>query len=347
MNSRTLSIKGLSTSVARKKIKPDMISFVYNGKKVNFVKPDNPDYISDKIESTGTFYEIELLSWIEEQKYRDGIFIDVGANIGNHTIFFSKILNRETWSFEPYGVAHRALERNVEVNRLNNVKLFEIGLSDSESFGEMFVQNDGNIGTAAIVNSSKSNDSVELKVGDSVLREANSISLIKIDVEGFELNVLRGIRNTIDKHSPTLLVECMSSVEFENTINYLSPLGYTPRAVFGATPMIVFERNIFPISKESDFSIHNLTRYLELSDAYNRTRASAQNLNSKVDNLSELLSESRQKAFSHYKKSEYYRRSHLESKRALEDVQRSMAFKLGKLIVFPAKFVKHFLKFQK
>ncbi len=317
-------------------MKSDMISFVYAGKKVNFVKPKKPDYITEKIDFTRTFYEIELLEWLEKQTYRKGIFVDIGANIGNHTVFFSKILSRETWSFEPYKPAYDSLQANILANDLNNVTLFNIGLSDSDSFGDMQIQDTGNIGTATVTRLNKSKGSIQLKSGDEILKNAKSISLIKIDVEGFEINVLNGIKRAIEKHSPSLLVECMHSAEFTKIINFLEPLNYAPRAVFGATPMILFERDIYPIEASSDLTVFNMNSYLQLNDAYMHTRNMAQHSESKMRNLDRLLEENNKKVV-------YYKESLNNSKQAILCIQSSPSYKIGRLITLPLRLLRNLM----
>ena len=68
-----------------------------------------------------------LVQWIPE--FKAGVILDVGANIGNHTCFFARYFN-QVIAFEPNPVAYRILQANIGLNRLKNVVLRKVGLSD-------------------------------------------------------------------------------------------------------------------------------------------------------------------------------------------------------------------------
>ena len=73
------------------------------------------DYIFKTISGEKDFYESELLDWLLVIYIDEGSFIDVGANIGNHTIFFSKIMERRCYSFEPNETAYKLLKENITI----------------------------------------------------------------------------------------------------------------------------------------------------------------------------------------------------------------------------------------
>ena len=183
-------------------------------------------------------YENSILRLIElfinsniPKKNRD-IAIDVGANIGNHSIFFSKFF-KEVHSFEPSPFTYEILNINSKFASVHkNIKTYKLGISDKD--GTMpFLINRSNIGGSKIDHKNeetKDHINVPVKSIDSLddLKGKN-ISLIKIDVEGHEINVLRGAKKIIRSSKPVILFEQATSDLSDGaseSIDYLSSLGY-------------------------------------------------------------------------------------------------------------------------
>src|SRR5690606_7289354 len=70
------------------------------------------------------FFEIQMLEAISKLPYRPGLCLDIGANVGNHTIFFSRFCNfDEVWAYEPFPESFALLQENVENNTKRTVRL--------------------------------------------------------------------------------------------------------------------------------------------------------------------------------------------------------------------------------
>lgn len=115
-------------------------------------------------------------------------FVDVGANIGNHTIFFSKHF-AEGYSFEPMPLAQKVCEANLLLNRIDNVRLYNVGL-DVESRNLLFYQNKANLGGSGFCRPTDEAiyAAIELTTvrGDQfppLLERRRKVGLVKIDVE--------------------------------------------------------------------------------------------------------------------------------------------------------------------
>jgi FkbM family methyltransferase len=199
------------------------------------------DHIGLSINLEGR-YENEPLALVESYikdhllDAKDSVAMDIGANIGNHSLALSKYF-KKVYSFEPNPITYDVLNINSKYAAIkNNIFPFNFGLSDKE--GELpFVINTTNIGGSYIL----SNDHnigeqqekiiVQVKEADSLdfLRK-DKIKLIKIDVEGHEINTLRGAENIINSNKPTILFE-QGIDEIEGgrseVIDYLSSLGYS------------------------------------------------------------------------------------------------------------------------
>jgi len=146
------------------------------------------------------------------------VVLDVGANIGTHTLAFARAVGRQgtVFSFEPQNFICNVLEENVKRNGLTNVQVFRKGVSATK--GKAYLASDEN--ASRIVNSgsvqlvvedtTKAGDVVEVISIDSLKLE--ECALIKIDVEGLEVAVLAGATDLIHDKRPVVIAECNSVI---------------------------------------------------------------------------------------------------------------------------------------
>lgn len=95
------------------------------------------DYIGGIIRSTHDYYEKEVLEYFKEYLPINGVIYDIGANIGNHTLYFSNYLGpKKVYSFEPAKELYDVLAFNVQANNLKNVEVFNYaaGKENGEAF---------------------------------------------------------------------------------------------------------------------------------------------------------------------------------------------------------------------
>ena len=190
------------------------------------------DTVSNAVQVT-RLYESEILIPLfeilsDQFDLINSTAIDVGANIGNHTIFFSEFF-KKVLSFEPNPITYKVLSVNTYF--LQNVEVHNFGLSDTENYLTLSVSK-GNIGgsSASINYNSDIHHQIKvIKLDDFKENVTGNIALIKIDVEGMEKQVLMGAKNTINNHRPIILFELWSS-SFENgtssTVQFLENAGY-------------------------------------------------------------------------------------------------------------------------
>jgi len=137
---------------------------------------------------------------------RRGMIVDVGANIGNHSLAFARHFQRVI-SFEPNPQIWPLIERNIAINPWADVELRKMGLGDVAADLPIFVND--NHGLSTFLDGELDNAhglSAHIAVGDDELRDV-AIDAIKIDVQGFEPNVLRGLSETIKANLPLIWVE--------------------------------------------------------------------------------------------------------------------------------------------
>jgi hypothetical protein len=123
----------------------------------------------------------------------------------------------------------------VEINRFSHVKLAQLAVSDRLGKARFFIGPKDNTGLSALREPRQSSGSfdVDLSSLDELAEDWGRVSLVKIDVEGAELQVLRGMENLLKLHRPTLLVEITDTFlrslgdNAEALLRYVTQHGYT------------------------------------------------------------------------------------------------------------------------
>jgi len=157
--------------------------------------------------------------------------IDIGANIGTYSILLAN-KGLEVISFEPIADNYRVLQINILLNKLQNkITALNTGLSDSENDVD-FVFDSINTGASHIVNNINSdhpNTKVHMTTFDSILPKLNipkkAHILIKIDVEGMELEVLEGAKQFLSEYPNLMLIMESKHSEEQNIKNKLNEIG--------------------------------------------------------------------------------------------------------------------------
>jgi FkbM family methyltransferase len=143
----------------------------------------------------------------------DSVVFDVGANIGFLTLrFASACTNGFVYSFEPGRKNFARLQKNLALNSLLNIKAFQMALGERTESKQLYEMYSFNTGANRILNTSvekKVSETVSVSSLDDVVASLNldRLDILKIDVEGYELFVLRGGQKTIERFMPILFVE--------------------------------------------------------------------------------------------------------------------------------------------
>lgn len=183
-------------------------------------------------------YESDLIDAVRDiHDDRPGTVIDAGAHIGNHSLRFAQFADR-VLSFEPNPPVYRLLATNMERNspRLSaSFSHFQMALGRQRGYGRVFAEH-GNTGNTIVVpenDTPKQDRFVSIFRLDEVAR--NTVSVIKIDVEGMELDVLSGAWDLLDQYRPDLFVEC-GKTDRADVLALLDPLNYRPVEAYAKTP---------------------------------------------------------------------------------------------------------------
>lgn len=169
-------------------------------------------------------YELSMFKWMEKQAGLYDLIIEIGANVGIYTIFLDALRRKQPdqkqliVSFEPAPEAYRRLRRNLEINGADTLT-FQVAVG-AKSGRQAFHEPVGHLTNGSFVRAFAANfaDTIEvIMVEVLAARELEkwlapaTKALIKIDVEGFEPELLTALAPLLEKYHPDLLIEVMPS----------------------------------------------------------------------------------------------------------------------------------------
>jgi len=177
--------------------------------------------------SINQVYEPFMTEVVRKMIKPNNYVIDIGANIGYYTLLFSKLVGEggKVYAFEPASIPYSILLKNIEINNLKNIVVEKMAVSDKKGTATLYLAD--NLGHSKI-----GKPDYNQKVKNNV--EVNSISLdeyfytykgkidfIKIDVEGAEYLVWKGMVNLIQQNRNIKIIT-------EFTPNFLEEMGVAP-----------------------------------------------------------------------------------------------------------------------
>jgi FkbM family methyltransferase len=174
----------------------------------------NDEGLSTELIAFGS-HEPNTTKFVEKYLKNEMNCIDIGANIGYYSTLYSKKIgkNGKVISIEPSPENFIFLEKNLEMQKMKNYSCYNVACGNYEDTVNFCVDKRAN---KCFVIENKENMppnyeiiSVPVKTIDQIIKneQFEKIDFIKIDVEGFELNVLEGAKNLIQKYKPTIQIE--------------------------------------------------------------------------------------------------------------------------------------------
>jgi FkbM family methyltransferase len=172
------------------------------------------------LEEEGEWVPVEINFLMQFAK---GNVLDIGANIGTHSLAFARTADH-VWSFEPQQLTHYTLCANLLLNTIFNVTPLQLALGNSEGLIPMWTPDPTVRNASAGISVGEGQSMVAMKKLDSL--GIRDVYFIKIDVEGYEYEVLKGAQETlagvsfvyIEIHKEELIapiVAFMSGLQFE------------------------------------------------------------------------------------------------------------------------------------
>lgn len=206
----------------------------------------NPVATFDRAIMTGRHHDdiAGVAGELDKLHTRDA-FLDVGANIGYFSLFAAS-RGIEVFAFEPSPREIARMRRNMQLNNFSNITLFEQGLSDKPETLSLRLGMDYNPGQNSVIDYEESIESVQCRFAplSSFLtpEQARRVRLCKIDVEGFEIFVLRGMEEYMPLlHKTTFVVEITpqyfkrAGYAVQDVYDFFARHGFTPQEGLDAT----------------------------------------------------------------------------------------------------------------
>lgn len=227
------------------------------------VLPDaETDYIQRTVATSGHPYEESMLRDMAQRLGPDDLVLDVGANIGNHTLFLASVVGCRVVAYEPNSRLTEPLRRSVELNGLQGVvTVREVAVGQAPGHGDFEADQPENLGAQSVALGE--NGTLEVvRLDDEALPGAPV--MLKVDVEGMEVAALLGAERLIAEHRPTLYVECRDREAFLEIHTWAVAHGYVLCDEFNATPTFRFE----PAERTSALDAAQASTARALSERY-------------------------------------------------------------------------------
>lgn len=153
-----------------------------------------------------------------------GVFIDAGMNIGQTLLKVAAFTRGNSYmGFEPNPACFYCCSKIIELNRLEHFQIYPVGLFSENKVEALYIDNDYSSGATVIkdfrnkARFSRSHNVVLLKGDDIVEKEKPaSIAIIKLDIEGAELEAIMGFAETIKKYKPFIIAEILPVYDTAN-----------------------------------------------------------------------------------------------------------------------------------
>lgn len=198
----------------------------------NLIEIDTNETIGNSIYST-RIYDLALSETLWRLIEPGNFVLDVGANIGFITSLCSYKSGPQgkVWAFEPNPIVITRLTKNIGYNKHSNTTLYPFALSDSNKEGYLELPDtfSYNQGVAYVKNGTHSNNAIKIDLCrlDDMIDAGTIINVLKIDVEGHELTVLKGSEKLIqNKQITNIVYEDHDSYPSE-IAEFLAAKGYT------------------------------------------------------------------------------------------------------------------------
>ena len=193
------------------KVKGSIIVPTVYGFRIN-VNPASDKGVDAEINLYGT-YELGTAHILGNILEEGDSFIDAGANIGFFSLMASKMVasSGKVYSFEPFPESLELLNANIKLNGIENISVFDFALGSAHSEERIYPEPENRGGSSLVKNEYSDEDgsvmvSVKPLAEISEIINDDSIKAIKVDVEGWELEVLKGCSKLLNSVNPPVLM---------------------------------------------------------------------------------------------------------------------------------------------
>ena len=216
------------------------------------IVPPTAGSIRKILVATGEYHDY-IIEWAKKFGKANSVILDVGANIGCHTIPFAQLFDGscEVYAFEPEPEAHDILSENIKLNNLTNVRIIKKGLSNETKKQEFFI-NPHSGGSTLSPNPEHGTDQSNPIDIDTIKLDdlnINNIGFIKVDIQFWEYYFLEGALETLIRNRPPLVLELCSrnqeeKIDAERCFELLKSIKYRETERIGKDVLFMFEGKV-------------------------------------------------------------------------------------------------------
>lgn len=220
-------------------------TFSHEGKSFTLETLSAGDSIGRKWTTEGHFFELDLLEHLQRLN-RPGVYVDAGANFGNHTVYFSHFIPgcKSTLSIEAHPAIFEVLQRNLAANAFKPYEAVNLAVSDESGTVHMTAPDRQNSGATHI---SGRRPGENPNIGSPVncttldlLLSGVEVAVIKLDVEGYEQQVIEGAEAIISEKRPVVTSE-LRKHEFDAFKSVMKRHNYIKTGRYGFIDTFVWE----------------------------------------------------------------------------------------------------------
>ena len=204
------------------------------------INPYKNGCVDEVIENTGR-WEPELETLLKKLLVKGGVFLDIGANIGYHSLAVAKKYSNsvQVYSFEPQPSLCSQINASIKKNNLTNIHVVPFALSNQDGELQINIPEENVGGSSLIPNLNyhiafKRPVLIQVKTLDVLAKDYGRVNVIKLDVEGFELEVLQGGIQVLRSSRPVIVLEFSpiiysysQAVNANAIIDLLEGIGYS------------------------------------------------------------------------------------------------------------------------
>ena len=192
------------------------------------------------------FYEAGhrgMLSYAYRHEPKGGLFVDIGAHRGNHSIFFAKVMGCQVFAFEPQHDNLSALTDNFAINKIPLSQLSGYALGAEVCEARLMRESESNSGMNHI---SQEGEVVDMVTLDAYAFKVSGYTTMKIDVEGYAEQVLKGGAKVLTEGTGNVYIEIDKPGELEVIDALMEAYGYqrAKGLVFNATPTYLYKKQL-------------------------------------------------------------------------------------------------------
>jgi FkbM family methyltransferase len=257
-----------------------------------FLPSDAPNDVIVNHMKKGKLFEPEIIDIAKKYISKGSSVLDVGANFGQMSIEFSRMVgdSGQVFSFEADDFVHHLLQKNIDINKCQNIRAFLAAVYDKSGEIKYFPVQDFNrfsaYGSYGLDPNAKTGRAIKtIAIDDLNIRD--KISFMKVDVQGSDLFALRGAVQSIKEHQMPILFEYEEQFQtefntsFQDYLDFIYSISYkVERTVYAINYLIVPDTRKV-ISVQSDLSHHNVL------PGKHRIGASGLNSNKVTDKIKE------------------------------------------------------------